>query len=294
MTSPTPYPPALHHRLVVGFDGSDSSLKAIEWAASEAGTRGASVRVITSYSMEPLTDFAAGATDSGVDMTEIEAECADRLRTATTAVFDDHPGVDHEIETVRVSPARALLAEAEHADLVVVGSTGAGSFTRFLLGSTTGALLASCPCPVVVVPAEAREPTGRIVVGTDGSEHAEHAVRWAADEADRRGAELIIVHGWKHHYHLTIEGVDRADDLAPVDAELILDRAVEASRAVSGASTEGRLVEGSVADTLLDLSTTADLLVVGSRGRGGFRAMLFGSIASSVATHSNCPTVIVR
>jgi nucleotide-binding universal stress UspA family protein len=244
--------------------------------------------------MEPLTDFAAGATDSGIDMTEIEAECTDQLRTATTAVFDGHPGVDHEIEAVRVSPARALLGEAEHADLVVVGSTGAGAFTRFLLGSTTGALLASCPCPVVVVPAQAPEPTGRIVVGTDGSEHAEHAVRWAADEADRRGAELMIVHGWKRGYHLTIEGVDRADDLTPVDAELILDRAVEAARAVSGASIEGRLVEGSVADTLLDLSKTADLLVVGSRGRGGFRAMLFGSIASSVATHSHCPAVIVR
>jgi nucleotide-binding universal stress UspA family protein len=294
MTSATPSPPALQHRIVVGFDGSESSQQAIEWAASEAERRRASVRVVTSYSMEPLTDFAAGATDSGVDMTEIEAECTDRLQSATAAVFDGHPGVDHEIEAVRVSPARALLTEAEHADLVVVGSTGAGAFTRFLLGSTTGALLASCPCPVVVVPTEAPESTGRIVVGTDGSEHADHAVRWAADEADRRGAELVIVHGWKRHYHLTIEGVDQADDFTPVDAELILDQAVEAVRAVSGANVVGQLVEGSVADTLLDLSKTADLLVVGSRGRGGFRAMLFGSIASSVATHSHCPAVIVR
>jgi nucleotide-binding universal stress UspA family protein len=294
MTSTSASIPVLHHRLVVGFDGSASSLTAIEWAASEAETRGAAVRVITSYSMEPLTDFASGATDSGFDMTEIEAGCRDRLQEATAKVFVGHPGVDHEVETVRSNAGMALLDEAEHADLVVVGSTGAGAFTRFLLGSTTGALLASCPCPVVVVPAEAPAPTSRIVVGTDGSEHAEHAVRWAGDEADRRGAELVIVHGWKRGYHLTIEGVDRADDLAPVDAELILDRAVEAARAVSGASIEGRLIEGSVTDTLLELSKTADLLVVGSRGRGGFRAMLFGSTATAAATHGHCPAVIVR
>jgi nucleotide-binding universal stress UspA family protein len=294
MTSTSAYDPVLHHRLVVGFDGSASSLNAIEWAASEAETRGAGVRVITSYSMEPLTDFASGATDSGFDMTEIEAGCRDRLQEATAKVFTRHPGVDHEIETVRSNAGMALLDEADHADLIVVGSTGAGAFTRFLLGSTTGALLASSPCPVVVVPTEAPAPTGRIVVGTDGSEHAEHAVRWAADEADRRGAELVIVHGWKRGYHLTIEGVDRADDLAPVDAELILDRAVEATRAVSGASIEGRLVEGNVTDTLLEHSTAADLLVVGSRGRGGFRAMLFGSTATAAATHSHCPAVIVR
>jgi nucleotide-binding universal stress UspA family protein len=244
--------------------------------------------------MEPLTDFASGATDSGFDMTEIEAGCRDRLRDATTTAFDGHPGVDYEFETVRLNAGRALLAEAEHADLVVVGSTGAGAITRFLLGSTTGALLASSPCPVVVVPTETPAPTSRIVVGTDGSEHADHAVRWAADEADRRGAELVIVHGWKRGYHLTIEGVDRADDLAPVDAELILDRAVEAARAVSGVSVEGRLVEGNVTDTLLEHSTAADLLVVGSRGRGGFRAMLFGSTATAAATHSHCPTVVVR
>ena len=144
------------------------------------------------------------------------------------------------------------------------------------------------------MPTEEPARTSRIVVGTDGSEHADHAVRWAADEADRRRAELVIVHAWKRGYHLTIEGVDRADDLTPVDAELILDRAVEAARAVSGASIEGRLVEGNVTDTLLELSASADLLVVGSRGRGGFRAMLFGSTATAAATHSHCPAVIVR
>jgi nucleotide-binding universal stress UspA family protein len=285
---------ALHRRLVVGFDGSDSSLSAIEWAASEAESRGASVRVVSSYSMEPVIDFGSGATGTGIDMTDIAAWCLDRLETTTTKVFEQHPGVDHDIETVRESPAMALLREAKDADLVVVGSSGAGAFTRFLLGSVTGSLLASSPCPVVVVPEQLHAPSSRIVVGTDGSEHADHAVRWAAEEADRRGADLVVAHVWKYGYHLTMGGIDRADDFTPVDAELILDRAVEAARAVRGGGVTGELIEGNVADSLLELSTTADLLVLGSRGRGGFRAMLFGSIASAAATHSSCPTVVVR
>lgn len=294
MTSSGAYDSALHRRLVVGFDGSDSSLSAIEWAASEAKSRGASVRVISSYAVEPIIDFGSGATGSGVDMTEIAAWCLDRLQTATAKVFEQHPDVDHDIEAVRESPAMALLREAENADLVVVGSSGAGAFTRFLLGSVTGSLLASSPCPVVVVPEHLQAPTWRIVVGTDGSQHADHAVRWAVDEADLRDAELAVAHVWKYGYHLTMGGIDRADDFTPVDAELILDRAVEAAREVRGGGVSGELIEGNEADTLLELSKTADLLVLGSKGRGGFRAMLFGSIASAAATHSSCPTVVVR
>ena len=102
------------------------------------------------------------------------------------------------------------------------------------------------------------------------------------------------MHVWKYGYHLTMNGIDRADDFAPVDAELILDRAVQTARSLSGANVRGELIEGDEADSLLELSESADLLVLGARGRGGFRAMLFGSIASAAATHSSCPTVIVR
>jgi len=294
MTSDIAHRSAVHQRLVVGFDGSDSSLSAIEWAASEGAVRGSSVRVISSYHTQPVVDFGFGTTGSLVESAETAAWCLDRLQIAASKVFDAYPGVPHDIEAVRESPAVALRHAAETADLVVVGSSGAGVVTRFLLGSVTGSLLASSPCPVVVVPSGSRPSTSRIIVGTDGSDHADHAVRWAVDEADRRGDELVVVHVWESGYHLTTGGVDRADDLTPVDAELVLDRAVEAARAIGACSVRGDLVEGRQADTLLELSKTADLLVLGSRGRGGFRAMLFGSIASAAATHSSCPTVLVR
>ena len=252
------------------------------------------MRVISSYFVQPVIEFGYGASGTGVDMTETAAWCLNRVRTASTEAFEAHPDVEYEFAAVRQSPAAALLAEAESADLVVVGSSGVGAIVRFLLGSVTGSLLASSPCPIVVVPEEPCEPTGRIVVGTDGSDHADHAVRWAADEADRRRCELVVAHVWKYGYHLTMEGIDRADDFTPVDAELVLDKAVETARSVSGADVRGELIEGSEADTLLELSESADLLVLGARGRGGFRSMLFGSVAHAAATHSTCPAVIVR
>ena len=295
MIATHPHDPAVDQRLLVGFDGSGSSRNALEWAASEAESTGASVRVISSYFVQPVVEFGYGAGGSlGTDMTETAVWCLNRLRTASNEVFRDHPGVEYDIEAVRQSPGEALLAQAEDAELVVVGSSGVGAIIRFLLGSVTGTLLASSPCPVVVVPEELRRSTSRIVVGTDGSEHADHALRWAVDEADRRGCELVIVHVWKYGYHLTTNGIDRADDFTPVDAEIILDRAVECARSLSGGNVRGQLIEGNEADVLLELSESADLLVLGARGRGGFRAMLFGSIANAAATHSACPTVIVR
>ena len=294
MTATSVPDPVLHQRLVVGYDGSESSLSAMEWAASEAELRGASVHVVSSYYIQPIADFGYGASGSAVDMTESADFCLNRAQTAAAEVFGGHPGVEYDVEAVRQSPAAALLAQTKSADLVAVGSSGVGAFTRFLLGSVTGSLLASSTCPVVVVPAGSKAPSARIVVGTDGSEHADHAVRWAADEADRRGCELVVVHVWKYGFHLTMTGIDRADDFTPVDAELILDRAVETARSVCAVDVRGELVEGNEADALLELSETADLLVLGARGRGGFRAMLFGSIASAAATHSRCPAVIVR
>ena len=151
MTSTGTPVPVPHRRLVVGFDGSESSVSAIEWAASEAESRAASVLIVSSYAMEPVVDFGAGASGSGVDMSEVTAACQDRLRVTAAKVFADHRDVEHDIEVSRASPAIALLREAEDADLVIVGSSGAGSITRFLLGSVTEQLVARAPCSVFVV-----------------------------------------------------------------------------------------------------------------------------------------------
>lgn len=284
----------MHNRLIVGYDGSDASINALEWAADAAESRGASVRVISSYAAPPLVDFGYGsvaavwADDDIPDWTRAE------LDKAVTKAFEHRPTVAHDYAAVNTRPGAALVQAAKDADLIVVGSSGAGAISRMILGSVTSEVLASSPCPVVVTPSKIHEVTNRVVVGTDGSDHSAGAVEWAAAEAKRRGSELVIVHAWEPPHRHTVDAKDRHTSSYEVDAQLVLDEATAAARGLGIHSVEAALVEGGTAQSLLDLAESADLIVVGSRGRGGFRSMLFGSVAHAVAAHSSCPAAIVR
>ena len=135
----------------------------------------------------------------------------------------------------------------------------------------------------------------RIVVGIDGSETAQRALRWAIDEARRRDARLDVIHVW----HMPFVGVtpyspppqwDMADFEA--EAERELKRSVEAED-TTGVEVHRVLAIGSAAGTLIDNGKGADLIVVGSRGRGGFVGLLLGSVSQQVVHHAPCPVVVV-
>ena len=138
----------------------------------------------------------------------------------------------------------------------------------------------------------------KIVVGTDGSTNADAALDWAYDEAKRWGADLFVVHAWAYPYayggvRVTVE---EPPELAKLDAAKLLDEACAALRVRKGADVplHPRLAGGSAARTLMDEGKDADLIVVGSRGRGGFLSLLLGSTAHQVAHHALCPVAIVR
>lgn len=292
----TAHAEGMHDRLVVGFDGSEAAVSAVRWAAGEAEMRDASVRVVSSYSMPPVMNFyglgTAAATEPNLQ--PLKDACVADLQAVVAKSTHVHPRVGFDFQAVNEHAVTALVREAGAADLLVVGSTGAGAFKSFLLGSVTGAVLHESPCPVVVVPAELHEVTGRVVVGVDGSKHSDAAVEWAIDEADRHGADLIVLHAWGHPYRMTDGGIAPGHDLAEVDAAIIVDRAVEVAHERMVGAVERKLVEGGATQSLLDEAETADMLVVGSRGRGGFRSMLLGSVAHAVSAHSRCPVVVVR
>lgn len=143
--------------------------------------------------------------------------------------------------------------------------------------------------------------SGRLVVGVDGSETATLAVRWAAREARLRGAKLELVSAWE----IPINGLGFGYGLAAIsdevlkglerNAEEILATAVEEARKeCPDIELETRTVRGQAADVLVGASGDADLLVVGSRGMGGFRELLLGSVSQQCAHHAVCPVVIVR
>ena len=185
---------------------------------------------------------------------------------------------------------------ASDAELLVVGSRGRGGFSALLLGSVSQQCAAHAPCPVVVVP-ENTEPTTprRIVVGVDGSAGSLLALRWALDEAVRRRIDLRPVLAWE------FPGYPYYWDDTPGPAELarqgrdLLDRTV--TEALAGSQPPVPVVpevlQGIPAEALAKSAVGAELLVVGSRGRGGFAGLLMGSVSQACAHRTPCPLVIV-
>jgi nucleotide-binding universal stress UspA family protein len=142
---------------------------------------------------------------------------------------------------------------------------------------------------------------GRIVVGIDGSEASKEALSWALDEARLRGDTVVAIHAWTASYAappalpgapLTPVG-DGMTEAIRDGAEALLSEAVAEARA-DDVTIEQRLVEGPAATALIEAAKGAELLVVGSRGHGGFTGLLLGSVSDQVANHAPCPVVIVR
>ena len=135
----------------------------------------------------------------------------------------------------------------------------------------------------------------RIVVGIDGSESAQRALRWALDEAKLRQARLDVVHSWHVPYAAaTPYSPPAAWDPTDFESEAqrVLDRVVDAEDG-DGVDVRRVLAAGSAAQNLIELSKGADLVVVGSRGRGGFAGLLLGSVSQQVVHHAPCPVVVV-
>lgn len=133
---------------------------------------------------------------------------------------------------------------------------------------------------------------GRIVVGVDGSEHAKDALRWAAEEGRLRGWEVHALATWEFPHVLNpVTMMTIEPDPFVADARHALDAAIAAID-TAGVDVTSEVVEGTAAQRLLEASRGADLLVVGSRGRGGFSGLLLGSVSQHVAAHATCPVLV--
>lgn len=286
----------MERHVVVGFDGSPASRAAFDWAVDEAARSGWSLRVVSSYAMPPVMDVY------GMGTAAATAEQVEQLRAAYQTDIDAavgvatlaHPEVSIEVILTDQPAARMLLEAAADPEAVaaVLGSNGMGAVKSFLLGSVAGELLHHSACPVVIVPAESHAPTGRVAVGIDGRPDGHGAVLWAADLAQRRGAELVVVHGWEYPYRISGDG--RGAELVEVDAAVAVDRAIEAARQRVGVPVSGRSTNDGAVDALVAASEDADLVVVGTRGRGAVRAIVLGSVSAAVCAHARCPVAVIR
>jgi len=294
--------------VLVGVDGSAPSLHALDWAAAYALQVGWSLHIVCTYS---LPSFTAASLDGGYAALDDSA-----IQEGARAVLEEArdraeaAGV-RTTATVTTGDAAGVLVEmSRDHSLAVVGTRGRGGFTERLLGTVSSALPAHAHCPTVVVPFRAHAkgddtaeelppvtPLRRVVVGVDGSPSAEIALRYAIRQARAWDAELVAVAGVPVGAGAGLlawlpASIDHEQVLADVTEGLnvIIDRH-EAEH--PGLTIKRIVLDGTGAELLTEFSTASDLIVVGSRGRGGFRGLLLGSTSQAVLHHSACPVMVV-
>lgn len=285
-------------RVVVGVDGTAHSLTALKWAVYEAVRRQCPLHVVTCGEV-PVVSEAGGLGSAVFTNTYLDAMEQYLLSVNATAVGKASAaahGLTVTGETVLGSPAFALSGMTTATDVLVVGATNHPGRMTDLLGSVASVATHRAKGPTVVVRGDVASGTGlnRIVVGVDGSPDSLRALRWGAAEARLAHAELAVVHAWSDPYAASEMGLGDTRGAALRAAQQVIDDAMRVvAEAEPGVTATPLLVEGHPAKAVIDAAGPSHLLVVGSRGRGGFRALLLGSVSRTVLEHAACSVAVV-
>ncbi|MGC9671542.1 universal stress protein [Planosporangium sp. 12N6] len=286
----------MRNRVVVGTDGSDHSLRAVELAAREATVRDLPLHVVYAY-LWPYIAVPPGAAPVSLSDADLRRDAEQVVQAAVDRAREAQLSVTVTGEAITGAPAPTLIDQSRTAALVVVGNRGLGGFTGLLVGSVAVQLAAHAACPVLVARGRP-EPAGNVLIGMDGSPANEPAVGFAFEEAARRGTDLTALHAWTHPVRAEPgDTLPLVYDAAMVEAEeeRVLAEALTGWRdKYPDVTVHRRLVRGSVRQALIDATEHAQLAVVGSRGRGGFTGLLLGSVSQAVLHHAACPVAIVR
>nr|WP_316042203.1 universal stress protein [Nocardiopsis sp. CNR-923] len=231
------------------------------------------------------------------------------MEDAADLVRGAHPGVDVVTVLAAEEAPSALMGEARRGDVIVVGSRGMGAVRAILHGSVGVRATSEAPCPVVFVPAHEDRPTpeqgppeprGRIVVGVDGSDSSRRALRFGLQEALLADASVRVVNSWEvplpadttaleadaREVHEEVFDRQSEEIVAGVLAEVIDDR-------TEGLDISAVRMQADPVEALLEAGRDADLIVVGSRGRGGVRGLLLGSVSQGVLHHAPVPVAVL-
>ncbi|WP_406068400.1 universal stress protein [Micromonospora sp. NBC_01638] len=287
----------MNRPVVVGVDGSPSSLVAAEHAARAALLRSRPLLLVHGY-LHPLGyGVPLNPYDVGVPVPSDEA--LKMLERTAADLAGRWPGLVVEVRQVAGGPGITMIEESRRAELVVVGSRGLGGFAGLLLGSVGAQVAAHAHCPVLVVrPEEQPIPVDApVLVGVDGSESSQLAAGYGADEAALRDVPLVLAHIGPPDGDRTMpEEIEESRAAYQAEAVRLL---ADASAAVRSAHPDLVVREHPVraagaAQGLIEASGTASLLVVGTRGRAGFIGMLLGSVSQAAIQHAHCPVLVAH
>lgn len=251
-----------HKPVVVGIDGSPAADIAIKWAAVEAASLRSNLRML----------HAVAAHEAASSAGEV-------VYRAVLLARGLAPGIEIDTHIDKGTPSTVLVKASGDAEVVVIGSRGLGVMAGALVGATGLDLAANARCPVVVVRPDLADLDGaRVVIGYDGSPAGDTALDYGIGYARRHNLAVRVVAA------------------QPIGTELhriTEDQLREAVHKRGGHDAELIQITGHPAEHILRLSSDADLIVLGARGRGGFAGMLIGSVSQTVLHHADCPVAII-
>jgi nucleotide-binding universal stress UspA family protein len=278
--------------VIVGVDGSEESLLAVEWAAREARRHSSRLRIVSAPDVMPrMHAHQASPAEIAAALRGIAART---LATALARSEEVAPGLPVDTRLLSGPPAVAVAESGSGASMLVVGARGAGGFAAMMLGSVSRYVAASASCPVVVVREETMVVHREVAVGVRDPEDATEALAFAFEEAALRGADLVVVHTW---YWLP----SQADALRPADPEQIAAKAVrqlaasleEWQHKYPDVRVRQDVIRGHPGRVLASYSARTDLVVLGRHGHPAGPGPGIGSVQHAVLDHAHGPVAVV-
>lgn len=287
--------------IVVGVDGSAASASAVRWAAREAEMRNLPLAVVSV--LAPVVQ--AGGPWPEVPVPEEylrlqQAEATDVVDKAVRSAADGTAAALQITGEVVLGPIVATLVDmSRRADMMVVGCRGEDAVARALLGSVSSGLAHHAHCPVAIIHAEELPSVrGPVVVGIDGSPTSELATAIAFDEASRRGVDLVALHAWSDMGPIEFASANWAPiewrNIKVAEEEVLSERLSGWNAQYPDVIVHRVVVCDRPGVRLLERAGDAQLLVLGSHGRGGFAGMLLGSVCHAVVHSARIPVIIAR
>ena len=287
--------------IVVGVDGSAASASAVRWAAREAELRNLPLAVVSV--LAPVVQAGGPWPEVPVPEEYVriqQAEATDVVDKAVRSAADGAAPALQITGEVLLGPIVATLVNmSARADMMVVGCRGEDAVSRALLGSVSSGLVHHAHCPVAIIHAE-ELPSERapVVVGIDGSPTSELATAIAFDEASRRGVDLVALHAWSDMGPIEFASANWAPiewrNIKVAEEEVLSERLSGWNDQYPDVTVHRVVVCDRPGPRLLERAGEAQLLVLGSHGRGGFPGMLLGSVCNAVVNSAQIPVIIAR